>query len=629
MLSLMRKHAQSWLIKFLITIIALVFIFYFGYSVHSDRSTRIAIVNGELISRMEYQKAYKDLNEALRKQYKDLWNDNLAKMFDLKNRALNSLIDQKLIGQEARRLGLNVTDDEIQKEIMNYPAFQINGQFSVQNYKALLSNNRMNPEDFEAEIHRGLLGGKVRQFFLAFAETTDRETLEYYTYNNEKIKIEFVRFKPDQFQKAIKPDQASMKEFFNKNKKRYLVPSKIKIAYLTLDPDDFNKQVKINAQEIKDYYESNKDTFAIPKQVKARHILFDLPQDARGKEEKKVKDKAVTILEKARKGEDFAALAKKYSEGPSKSKGGDLGFFSKGEMTKPFEDAAFKLKKGEISELVRTQFGFHIIKIEEIREAGFQPLEELHDQIVKILTAYACTDIAHEKGLSLLDQMPYEADLSEHASGHGLKTEITDFFSQDDPIPGIDINEKLGQSLFSLNKKETSDLIDLDGKFYLFQVLDKMESRPSEFHEVENKIKVDFTSHLAGIEAKTAAGNLLADLKKGKDWDKLAEEKNLKIEKTDFFSRNASIPEIGNAPGLQETCFSLNKEKRYPDTVFENINGVFVIRWEERKGIDEKELQKKKKEITYKLIEKKHGQTFDNWLENLKNNADIKIQTQL
>jgi len=182
LLSMMRKHAKSWLIKVLIGIIAVVFIFYFGYSFRAKKGLKVAYVNGELISGMEYQKAYWDLLEALRRQYKDVWNDNLIKVFDLKNRALDNLINQKLISQEARKIGLDVTESEIQQAIMDYPAFQIDGQFDMRRYMGLLSQNRMQPEDFEVSMAKELLDGKLRQFLLTFMPITDQEVLDYYSY---------------------------------------------------------------------------------------------------------------------------------------------------------------------------------------------------------------------------------------------------------------------------------------------------------------------------------------------------------------------------------------------------------------------------------------------------------------
>lgn len=627
LLGLMRKHAKSWLIKVLIGIIALVFIFYFGYSFTAKRALKIAFVNGDLISRMEYESAYREMLDALQNQYKGVWNDNLIKAFDLKNRALNNLINQKLISQEARRLGLDITENEVQKAIMKYPAFQINGQFDVGRYRALLSNNRMKPEDFEATMAQDLLEAKLKQFLFAFMEVTDDEVKDFYTLTNEKIKISYVIFMPDDFKKSVNQDQASDEVYFEEHKEDYRVPEKIKISYVMIDPDSFKDKVEVTDPEIKSYYEYHMDTFSEPRQIRARHILLKLSNDPTEEEVKRVKEKAEKVLEEARENNDFAALAKKYSEGPSKKMGGDLGYFSAGKMVKPFEEAAFKLKKGEISDPVRTSFGYHIIKVEDIREAGTKILDEVRDQIVETLKMGIGKELAHEKGLSLLDQMPYDIDLSQYAAEHKLEAKYTGYLSQKEPIPGIPGNEKLRKSLFSLKKNEASDLFELKDKFYIFQVVDSKPSYLPELKEVADKVKKDFGLYLAAKEAESAAEDYLADLKKGKEWEELAREKQLKPVETKFFTRRDSIPKIGHDPSLLEAAFGLNKDKRYPDTIFKSSRGILVIRWEEKKGIDDKKFNEESKKYRSSLIQIKHRQAFEGWLENLRKSAEIEIVT--
>ncbi|MCD4717902.1 MAG: SurA N-terminal domain-containing protein [Desulfobacterales bacterium] len=629
LLSIMRKQAKSWLIKFLIGIIAIVFIFYFGYSFTARQGLKIAYVNGEVISGIEYQKEYHDLLEGLRRQYKQIWNDNLIKVFDLKNRALENLINKKLISKEAKKLGLDVTESEVQKAIMDYPAFQVNGQFHMGRYQALLSNNRMKPEDFEASMGNQLLDGKIKQFLFSFMEVTDREVLEHYTFANEKVKISFVQFKPDIYKKSIRPDQASMEEFFKKSRESYRVPEKIKIAWLELDPKAFREQVKIEDKEIEGDYEYRMDTFKEPHKVKARHILFKLSEDATEEKEKEVRNIAKGVLEEAQKGKDFAGLAGKYSEGPTKTKGGDLGYFQAGQMDKNFEDAAFKLKKGEISDLVRTRFGYHIIKVDDIKEERAKPLEEVRDQIAEGLITNASTELAHEKGLTLIDQMPYEADLSKYAAEHNLKVQDTGYFSQTEAIEGIGGTDTLRQSIFALEGKETSELVELEGKFYLFQVLDRKASYVPELDEVATKVKETLIVDLAAKKARAAAENFLAELDKGKSWNELAKQKKKETEKTDFFSRREPVPKLGNVQGLQEAVFGLSQDKKYPDTIFENDLGAYVITWEAYKGIDETEYLKEKEKYRMSLMQVKHKTAFENWLLDLRKNAEVEIVTSV
>jgi len=626
-LSIMRKHAKSWLIKFLIGIIAVVFVFYFGYSFTSDQALKIAYVNGEVISGPEYEKAYRDMVSAYQARYKDMWNENMIKMLDLRTRALNTLVDQRLMTQAAKRLGIEVTESECQKAILSYPAFQINGQFDMGRYQSLLSQNHMTPEDFEASITQELLDKKLQQFLFAFLGVTDQEILEHYTFVNEKIKLAFVEFKPQDFQKSVTVDDSAITSYFEKNKENYRIQKNIKVAYIEIDPASFKDGVTVTDKEIQSFYEYNLASYSQPHQVKARHILFELAEDAAKEADQEVRKAAEAVLAKVRKGEDFAGLAAQHSSCPSKSKGGDLGYFEKGRMTPAFEEVAFNLKKGEISDLVRTPFGYHIIQVEDIKEARTQSLEEVRDQIVDSLTMSAASELAHEKGLSIVDQMPYDIELSVYAKQQGVEAKESSFFPKTEPVSGIVGSERITENLFALDKGETTDLIELGGKFFIFQVVEAKESYLPELKDVAEKVKENYTNYLAAQDAAAAATSYLKALKEGKPWDQLAKEKGLTPKQTDFFSRRGPIPEIGNTPELIETAFRLNATEPLPDKPFVNEKGAFVTRWLERQGIDETAFNKEKKEYGESLVQAKHQRIFQNWLENLRKNAKIEMVT--
>lgn len=625
LLGLMRKHAKSWLIKFLIGIIAIVFIFYFGYSFTSTDGLKIAEVNGEYISGVEYQKAYKNLLTGLQRDYKSLWNEELIKVFDLKNRALQDLINQKLLSQEARAIGLSITDAEIQKQIFSYPSFQFRGRFDESRYKSLLSQNRMKPEEFEAGIAQDLLQAKLNQFLTAFLPVTKNEVLDQYTFNNQKVKISFVKFLPESFKDLVKADESPMDEYFEEHKSEYRMPEKIKISYIIIDPEKFADKGTVTDQQISEYYEENIEMFKKKKEVKARHILLKLDQKAPKEEEEKVKEKALSLLKKARGGEDFAALAKEHSEGPSGKDGGDLGYFSSGQMVKPFEEAAFKLKKGEISEPVRTTFGYHLIKVDDIRGGTIKTLDQAHEEVKKNLSSIATSDLAYEKALSLIDQMPYDVDVVEYAARNEVEAYQTDYFSRIDPIPQIGTDEKLKESIFALRKKDVSELLEFEGKFYIVQIVDKKASYLPKLDEVADEVKKAFKAHLADLEAEAKAKKYLEELKNGKDWHEIAGEQKLSPEETDFFTRNQSVPKIGYDPDLLEAVFALEEDRIYPDRVFKVRNGVFVVRWEGRKGIDEKKYQEEKDKFQFSLAQIKHQAIYGGWLKTLRKEARIEI----
>lgn len=623
LLGLMRKHAKSWLIKAMIAVLALVFIFYFGYSFTSKTAVKAAIVNGEVIKRIEYDKEYRSLVERFQNEYKGVWNDKLIETLDLKNMALNKLIEQKLISQEAKRIGLDVTQQEIQKQILSYPAFLVNGHFDVGRYQSLLNRFGMEPEDFEEDIARNLLRQKLGQFLMTFLPVSDQEILDRYNYLNREVKIAYVQFRPDKYKDGLKPDQPGLEAYFNQHKEDYRLPESIKIAYITIDPKTFQDQVHISRDQIRDYYEYNLDDFKTGEQIRARHILFKLKSDAPEEEVREVREKALSVLKKARAGADFAELARKYSEGPTRTKGGDLGFFSKGKMVKQFEEAAFSLKKGEISDLVRTPFGFHIIKVEDKIEARTKPLEEVAEEIRQTLLKRETMNLAYDKGMSLQDHMPYDVDLEQYARENNVPLEYSPFFTENDPVPGIGGDQKLKNTLFTLQKYEVSDLVELNDKLYLLQVVDKKPSRLPEMKEVRVKAEGDYVAHLAGEKAETAANNYLDHLLKGVGWNDLAREHQITPVMTDFFSLQSPPAGIGFTPNLPEVLFGLNKDKRYPEKVVKTDNGFFVIRWEEAKAFDREKYEKEKEQYRQAILLEKQQVTLGAWMEQLKKRADI------
>ena len=626
LLSLMRKHAKSWLIKALIAIIAIVFVFYFGYSFHGREGIKIALVNDEVITAVEYQKSYRSMVEALQREYRGMWSDNLIKVFDVKNRALESLIIQKLVSQEAKKIGLDVTEKEVQDKIMSNPSFQFRGRFDESRYRSVLQNHHMTPEEFEVLVAREMIQDKVEQLLTTLSPVTDQEIQEQYTFANEKVKISYVEFKPDQFKNKVKVEQAGLEKYFEDNKEAYRVPEKIRMAYVVFDPDAYKDQVKISEDQLKDYYEDNLDTFREKKQVKARHILFMLAENASKEEEDKIKLKATAVLQQARAGADFGELAKKNTEDPSgKENGGDLGYFSQGQMVKPFEEAAFKLKKDEISDLVRTSFGYHLIKVEDVKEAKTKSLEEARAEILSMLQKTATTDAAHERALSFVDKMPYQADLLKYAAESKVPVKETGYFSQKDAIPEIGTNEKLKQTLFSMERDEPSDLVDAGGKFYMFQVKDKKPSALPALDEVKDKVREDYVLSIANQAAKSAGEDYLKALKEGKDWAALAKERGVETKTTEFISRQETIPQIGYFQELQEAAFSLNQNKRYADSVFQNDKGVFVIRWEGDQDIDKNKFEEEKKRYRDMLVRLKNQSLFKEWIEHLKSRAKIEM----
>ena len=594
-ITLMRKHTKGILVKVMVGLIAVVFVFWGVYAIREKPGSKIAYVNGDLITGLEYEAKYREMLDALQKQYKEYWNDSLIKAFQIKQRALNSLIEKRLISQESARIGLGVTDDEVASAIVTYPAFQVNGEFDEGRYRSLLRYSRMEPTDFESAIKLELLGQKIRHSIKCFFPLTDMEIINYYSYQKEKVNIGFVPFNPRDFKGKTEVKQDEKEAYFKTHKEKYRIPEKIKIAYLVLAPSDFLDKVTIAEKEISDFYELNQENFKNPKQIKARHILLKVSPDASESEETEIKEKALSLLKRLKNGEDFAALAKKYSQDPAASKGGDLGYSTRGQMVKPFEELAFSLKKGQIGGPVKTQFGWHIIRVDDIKDTTVKTFSEVRNQIVTTIKNDISKEIAHERALTLMDQMPYDIDLATYAAQHGLTVKETDYFPKKGTIPGLEEDERLTKSIFSLEKGETSEIIEHKNKFYIIQVVDNKDSHIPKISEVSIQLQKDFVDHLSLVAAKEEAESYLEELKGGADWFELAKNKGLKTDETGFFTRRENIPKIGSSPLLSEVTFSLSSQKRYPDEVFEVNNKVYIIRWLKKEDINIKDFDKEKK----------------------------------
>ena len=620
----MRKNAKSWFIKFLITIISLAFVFSFGYSLMSRDRVKLGKVNGETIAAKEYDMAYRNLILDYQNQLKGVWNDKLIKAMDLQNVAFESLIQNKIILQEAKKLGLKVTEKELQEEILLYPAFQQDGIFSESRYRAILAMDRTTPEEFEESRRQAILSEKLRQFLTSFYIPSEQEILDNYTYSNEKVGLSFIKFSPENYLGDVKQDPGLIKEFFEQRKENYRIPDKIKISYIRISPEDYLDKVELDEKELVEYYENNLDMFLKEKQIKARHILFKLSPDDTPEKENKVKEKALSVLEKVKSGEDFAKLAGEYSEGPTKAKGGDLGYFTKGTLNKAFDEAAFSLKKGETgNDLVKSDLGYHIIKVEDIKAREPKKYDDVRDQIVTIFMQNMSTDMASDMAQTLIDQMPYNIDLSEYASQHDVKTESSPFFSMLDPIPIVTANNKLAETLFALDKGDVSELLELNNEFYIIQLSDKKPSYIPELDEVLSNVETDYIDHSALMAAKEDAEKYLSELKEGKDWDALAKEKGKTIESSGLFTRTGFPGKIGTTPGLQEAAFRLSEENPYADKVFDNQDGAFVIKFMEKQYIDTEKFEKDKDKYAYSLKLRKQRAIFSSWIQKMRAEAEI------
>jgi peptidyl-prolyl cis-trans isomerase D len=400
----------------------------------------------------------------------------------------------------------------------------------------------------------------------------------------------------------------------------------IKVRYLNFNPDTFRSKVVLSDEEIREYYDENLETFKIPKTVEARHILLRVNQDADPETVKKTKDRALRILKLAKEGKDFAELAKQYSEGPTRDKGGYLGKFKKEAMVKPFADVAFSMKAGEISEPVRTQFGWHIIKVEKVNEASVTSFDDAKKDIQKKLTDDMAKSLAYDEAEAVSDEAIDGKDLINAAKERHMKILTTDFFSSKGPIKGINNPSEFASVAFNLLDKEISNVQEFENGYYILQLVDKIQPKIPEFDKVKEKVTLDLIKEKQDEKAKADSETLLAALKSGKTMQAESKKFNLTPKITGFFKRNGSIPEIGLEREIAEAAFQLTDKKQFPENVIKGSKGYYVIQFKDKKISDPENFAKEKEEIKKKLLAQKKSSIFDALLAKIKSRSEITIK---
>ncbi|MDX1775777.1 MAG: SurA N-terminal domain-containing protein [Desulfobulbales bacterium] len=631
MLDLLRKKAQSPLIQGTILIIALVFIFW-GVGGYRGTQNSVAQVNDEAITYEEFQRAYESLANQYRQQFGGSIPKGLLENLDLEGQTLEQLIQRSLLRQGAREMGIIVSDFEVQQAVEKMEAFRSNDAFNVEQYKNILSSSGMTPTSFEDSMRTDLLSGKVLEYLGRFSKLTPLEVNDQFNFDNEEIKIEYVSFRGSDLKDKIETGEDQLKTYFEENKENYKTEPQIKLSFLVF-PFTPAKLPEITDEELETYYRENFSTYSTPEQRQARHILFKTSEEDTVDTLGEQMDQAVKVLELARSGEDFAALAKQYSEGPTGPKGGDLGAVPRGKMVKPFEDALFAMAEGEISEIVETEFGYHIIKLDKIIPAQTRTLEEVKSEITTRLQPQKARELAYTKATEAYESIILAGSLDKYSQNSETAVEKTDFFTRKSPDKsgskvGMVTDPSFLNAAFALNKGELSSLVQTPQGYAIIFATDKKEPETALFEDVELEVKGDYINAKSEAMAKESADAMLSALKEGSiDFAAAAAEYDITPETTDYIKRG--VPVSSTLPTqVVSKSFELSDENPYPEETI-STNGIsYVFRVTERRSPTSELFSEKEESFRTTLLERKKSALLASWLEHVRDKAEITINEQ-
>src|SRR5688572_20238419 len=458
MLDRMRRH-KGWL-KWSLALVVLTFVVFYipdflTPGIGASPSEVIAEVEGEPITVGQFQRRYNAQVTAYRNAYGGQLNDQLLKQLGIDRQILNQLVDEEAMVAEARKQGISVSDAEIRERILSLPGFQENGKFvGEQRYRMALQTQNLTTAEFERQLRRALQIEKLRNALTGWMSASDVDVAAEYRRRNEKVKLDVVPVTAAAFVNQVTVTDAELAAAFEKSREKYRIGEKRKIKYAIVNVDQVRNTITVPDADLQAFYNQNIQQYQTPAQVRASHILLKLE----GKDEKQVQALAEDVAKKAKApGANSAALAKQYSEDDSNaSNGGDLDYFGRGRMVAEFEQAAFAMKPGEISNPVKTAFGFHIIKVVENKPDTTRPLAEVRTEIEEQLKWQKAQAEAEKIAKSLEGSMKSPADLDRIAKERSFTVVETGLIQQTEAIQGIGPQPELSTRLFGMKEGEVT-----------------------------------------------------------------------------------------------------------------------------------------------------------------------------
>jgi peptidyl-prolyl cis-trans isomerase D len=621
MLDLLRRKAQSPYLQATVLVIIVVFIFWGVGGNTTGARNAVATVNGEPITLQEFDQAYQRTMDNYRNQFGGNLPKGFAESLNLKKQVVQELIRKTLLLQGAREMGLYVSDREIQGAIKDMTVFQNNGVFDVARYKEVLKGSRLTPTKFETGLQTDLLLTKVSASLTGFARVTPQELEDRFRYDHGEMRIDYAVFKPENYSGKVKATDEGVAAYFAKNQERYMTAPQVKISYLAFPVQEEMAKVTIPDSEVEQYYASHADEFGQPEKRRARHIL--LTTTAQNKEARR--QEMEKILARAKAGEDFATLARQFSEDGSAAQGGDLGFFGRGQMVQPFEEAVFRLQKGEVSDMVETPFGFHIIKLEDITPAKITALADVKGVIEQKLKKQTAQNSAFEKVNEAYEKIIFAGSLAKYAENFKVTLEATDFFPQSAPPAALAGYPAVIDTAFSLKKGELSSIIDSPAGYAVLFVEDRREPAIPALADVKPQVQKDYVAAEAQMLAQKDAEETLAALREGKEADfaKAVAAKGAAVQESGYFSRAAMVS--GDlSPEVLQSALTLSETAPLPEKIISAGNVFYLCRFKDRKEAADENGQARK---TYeaRLAMEKQKEIMDGWITYLTQQGKVTI----
>jgi len=537
----MRRSIKPMMWAILIAFAASIPLMYARSALQKGGEKPLAEVNGEPISYLSFAQSFQSAYE----RYYQLSGGKITPEMEkyLRFQVLSQLVSSELLWQEAKKADIQVSEEEIVTQIKS-----IMEDFpSREAFMRVLEMRKISYPEFKKSVARQFAINELVQRIKDSVGITEEEVKSYWMKENEKIEVEYILIKPQNYQKEVKVTQEDMEKYYKTHTEEFRVPEKVKVNYVRLAAQNFEDEVKISPSAIRDYYQNHLTEYQIPETRRASHILIEFSPDAAKEEKEKARKEIERIQSMLRGGADFATLARQYSQDSvSAEKGGDLGFFSYEEMVPSFSEAVFALKEaGEVAQIIESPFGYHLAKLTGIELAHTKTFEEVQDEIEVILAEEKSDALAQEEARRVRNELEQgEISFQEYGKEHPQRVGTSSLFAMDERIEEIGWVPEFNQIAFSLEEDKISRVVKTFQRYYILGLEEKRPSYIPNFDEAQEKVKEALIKERAKELAYQKAKFVKLEGETGVSFSSLAEEQKLEHEHLKYFKRKGWIEEI-------------------------------------------------------------------------------------
>lgn len=597
----------------------------------------VAVRVGErVVTEREFLDEVRRSERQMRDLYGNQW-DQLRDQVNLANQTAQRFIQRELLKEEASRLGLVVSDRELQEEIVAMPVFQRSGGGFVgsETYQRVLRANQTTPEAFEAGLREDLLIRKLTTLMERSVWVSDAEVEDSFRRERETADLTLIMIRYEDFLGEVEVDQAALEAYYQERAEQYARPEQRVVRYLAVETSRLRRTLPVEDAELETYYRQHQQEFVEGEQARARHVLIRVDPNASAEARAEAELKAQQVATQARGGIDFAALAAASSDDPAtKGAGGDLGWFGRGRMVPEFEEAVFGATPGEVVGPVQSTYGYHVIKVDEFRPERQLPLEEVREQVrFKVLEGRAAAE-AETRAAALYQRVKGEQLATDEAwqaladEDPAVVLNLSPPFEVDGSIPGLGDDPDLVRRVFAATAGDVGGPRAVSRGWVVWQLAEVRVAGVPPFDEVRDRVEQEARRGAAVSRAMSATAGVAARWRAGADPASLAEQLRTTVQQATDHRRGTAVASLGLAPGLDRAVFSAT-EGEVVGPVELKERGAAVARVDRLQVATAAQLATEREAVRSRLESQRAGQLLDALLAERRRDAVVTVNAEL